>query len=137
MNDALLSAIAERSFLLRGPTERTVTIKIGIPESDPQHPDCSRCPFQVLGLSDDSVQYAIGVDSFQALNLAFSGIRGAFIKNASVLAAFHEDFSLTWEGTPWEVALPLGVNVNDLEQHNRFMHFMNNEFWRKCAKADA
>ena len=85
--------VAERSFLLRGPAERTVVTRIGAPEPDPRHPNCFRCAFQVTGLSDDGIQHAVGVDSFQALNLAFAGIRSVLEKNASVLRAFHKDFS--------------------------------------------
>jgi hypothetical protein len=75
--------VAEREFPLRGPAERVVSVRIGVPEPDAQHPGTFRCPFQVTGLSDDSVQHAYGVDSFQALNLALVGVRHFIKTNAS------------------------------------------------------
>jgi hypothetical protein len=137
MSSNTFSAIAERSFLLRGPVERTVIAKIGTPEPDPVHPTSFRCPFQVSGLSDDSIQYAPGADSFQALNLAFAGIRSALEKNASVLSAFHEDFSLTWEGGPWQLAIPLWISTHDVGQHERLEQFLQNDFWQKKPSRDA
>ena len=124
-------AIAERSFVLRGPAEQTVVAKIEAPEPDPRHPTCFRCAFQVTGLSDDGIQYAVGIDSFQALNLAFAGVRSVLEKNASVLAAFHKDFSLTWEGSPWQLAVPLWINAVDIGQHERVRHFLETDFWKK------
>ena len=94
-SDSSFHPIAEREFQLRGPAERAVWVRIGVPEPDPRGADNFRCPFQVTGLSNDAVQYAHGVDSFQALNLAFAGIRNLVKTNAEVLASFHADFSLT------------------------------------------
>ena len=137
MSNGTFSAIASRSFLLRGPAERTVIASVGTPEPDPEHPATFRCPFKVSGLSDDGVQYARGVDSFQALNLAFAGIRSVFTRNASVLAAFHKDFSLTWEGGPWELALPLNISSHDIGQLERLERFLAHAFWHKSSDADA
>src|SRR6188508_3013962 len=75
LNDRPFTVIAERELNLRGPADRVVRLAIGVPEPDPLPRGDFRCPFQVIGLSDDSVHYAHGVDSFQALNLAFAGIR--------------------------------------------------------------
>ena len=94
-SDSSFHPIAEREFQLRGPAERAVWVRIGVPEPDPRGADNFRCPFQVTGLSNDAVQYTHGVDSFQALNLAFAGIRNLVKTNAEVLASFHADFSLT------------------------------------------
>ena len=95
-------AIAETQLTLHGPAERVVTIRVGQPEPDPEHPPYSRCPFQVIGLSNSAVQYAPGVDSFQALNIAISGVRREIKKDSEVLAAFHSDFSLTQFEASWE-----------------------------------
>ena len=124
MSDAPFRVIAERALELRGPAERTVVVRIGVPEADPAGSDNSRCPFQVTGLSDDSVRYAHGVDTLQALNLAFVGARALVAANAGVLAAFHEDFSLTWEGVPWQVSLPVWVSLDDAAQGERLEAFI-------------
>ena len=137
MSNVVFSAIAERSFLLRGPAERTVTARVGTPEPDPEHPPCFRCPFQVSGLSDEGVQYAPGVDSFQALNLAFAGIRSVLKKNSSVLSAFHKDFSLTWEGGPWELAIPVSISAHDVGQLERLERFLEHDFWKRSPIVDA
>ena len=123
MSNPILQGIAERTFLLRGPDTRTVVARIGMPEPDPKRPGASRCPFQVTGLSNDDVQYASGVDSFQALNLAFAGIRKELQTSASVLAAFHKDFSLTWEGQAWELAIPQWIAVHDLSNWSSWNTF--------------
>jgi len=122
--------------MLSGPDTRSVVARIGIPEPDSRRPGAFRCPFQVTGLSDDDVQYASGVDSFQALNLAFAGIRRAMQTNASVLAAFHKDFSLTWEGQAWELAVPRWIAVDDPGQLERLEHFLQREL-RSQPNADA
>lgn len=127
MNNPTLEAIAERTFVLSGPETRGVVARIGAPEPDPKRANASRCPFQVTGLSNDDVQYAFGVDSFQALNLAFAGIRRELQTNASVLAAFHKDFSLTWEGQAWELAIPQWISVHDLSQLVQLENFLRHE----------
>jgi len=116
--------IAERTLQLRGPAERTVVLRIGAPEKDPAHRGDFRCPFQVVGLSNDGVQYAHGVDSFQALNLAFAGLRREVATTAAVLGSFHDDFSLTWEGTSWEVVLPVWTWANTPAQARRLERFL-------------
>jgi hypothetical protein len=131
MSETSFPVIAERSFLLSGPAERTVVAKIGVPEPDPRYPACFRCPFQVTGLSDEGVQYAPGGDSFQALNLAFAGVRSVLEKNASVLAAFHEKFALTWNGESWQLAVPIWINVHDMRQYERLSFFLAHEFWKQ------
>ena len=62
-NGSGFRAIAERRFKVSGLSSREVTIRIGIPEREQRD---SRCPFQVVGLSNDAVRYAYGVDSLQA-----------------------------------------------------------------------
>jgi hypothetical protein len=127
--------IAEREFKLRGPAERVVSMRIGTPEPEPGGRDF-RCPFQVIGLSDDAVQYVYGVDSFQALNLAFVALRNLVKTNASVLAAFHKDFSLTWEETPWETALPVWVHLYDADHLRRLDRFLEEDLFRRKPAGD-
>jgi hypothetical protein len=129
LNDRPFTAIAERELNLRGPAERVVRVAIGVPEPDPLPRGDFRCPFQVVGLSDDSVHYAHGVDSFQALNLAFAGIRRFIQTNADVLASFHKDFSLTWLGMPWEAALPRWVSLDNSDQAARLERFLETDLW--------
>lgn len=136
MNNPILQAIAERTFVLSGPDTRSVVARIGAPEPDPKRPGTFRCPFQVTGLSNDDIQYAPGGDSFQALNLAFVGIRREMQTNASVLAAFHEDFSLTWEGQAWELAIPRWVALHSLGQLEQLEHFLRHELRSQPPKAE-
>lgn len=137
MNDRPFTALAERELHLQGPADRVVRVAIGAPEPDPLPGGDFRGPFQVIGLSDDSVHYAHGVDSFQALNLAFAGIRHFIQTNADVLASFHEDFSLTWLDMPWEVALPCWVSLDNRDQAERLERFIENDLWtRPRPKAD-
>lgn len=130
MSSAEFAAIAERAFELRGPAERLVCARIGAPEPHPEHASEFRCPFQVTGLSNDDVQHAYGVDSFQALHLAFAGVRSVLRKNASVLAAFHENFGLTWGGVPWEAAVPVWVPLRDADEENELEYFVQ-QLWKK------
>lgn len=137
MNTETLHAIAERTFVLKGPDTRSVVARIGAPERNPAHPTGFRCPFQVTGLSNDDVQYAAGVDSFQALNLAFAGISRTLQTNASVLTAFHRDFSLDWEGHAWQLAIPRWVPVHDLTELERLEHFLEHELRSRPPDVDA
>ena len=118
--------IAERRFKLRGLASREVIIRIGIPTRDGRD---SRCPFQVVGLSNDAVQYAMGVDSLQALNLAFVGARNAVKNDLRVLSAFHKKLALTWENQPWDVSFPFWVCVFDAQQLSRLETFVEG-LWR-------
>jgi hypothetical protein len=120
-NSRTFQAIAERRFRLRGMPSREVVIRIGIPTRDGRD---SRCPFQVIGLSNDAVQHAIGVDSLQALNLAFVGARNAVKNDIRVLSAFHKKLALTWENQPWDVSFPFWVCVFDAGQLSRVEKFV-------------
>lgn len=102
-------------------------VTIGAPEPDPLPGGNFRCAFQVIGLSDDSVHYSYGVDSLQALNLAFAGIRRLVKTNADVLSSFHPDFSLSWLDMPWEAALPCWVPLDNREQARRLERFLEEE----------
>ena len=120
-NGSGFRAIAERRFKVSGLSSREVTIRIGIPEREQRD---SRCPFQVVGLSNDAVRYAYGVDSLQALNLALVGARNAVQNDIRVLAAFHRKLKLTLNGQPWDLSLPIWVCVFDKEQLGRLEAFM-------------
>jgi hypothetical protein len=110
----LRTPIAQRSLRLSEPFEREVVVIIGAPT---QHgPNQASCEFQVVGLADDDVQTAIGVDTLQALSLALVGARRQIRDTMKVLERFHPDVSLTWEGADWSVALPLWVPLWDSAQ---------------------
>jgi hypothetical protein len=130
-NPGTFQAIAERRFKLRGPASRDVVVRIGLPE--PDGPE-ARCPFQVIGLSNDSVRYAIGVDSFQALNLAFVGVRNSVKNDLRVLSAFHKKTTLTWQGKSWDLALPISVSVFDSQQLSRVDDFLET-LWGRLRRA--
>ncbi|GLQ95250.1 DUF6968 family protein [Dyella acidisoli] len=61
------SVIAKRT--LQAKDGREIEIIFGTPEEFPDGKDFY-CPFQVIGLGDERVRYAGGVDSMQALLLA-------------------------------------------------------------------
>lgn len=61
------SVIAKRT--LQAKDGREIEIIFGLPEKFPGDDDFY-CPFQLVGLGDEKVRYAGGVDSMQALILA-------------------------------------------------------------------
>jgi hypothetical protein len=65
----------------------TVKVAIGTPEK--RNESEFACPFQVIGLENSELQYAYGLDCFQALILAMEGIRANLEKSGR---------SLTWIG---------------------------------------
>lgn len=77
----MLSAVfAERELEARGKNaieSRPVLARIGQPEPDPEPGGDWRCPLQIVGIGDEEIFYANGVDSVQALQLGFliMGIR--------------------------------------------------------------
>ena len=134
MNAPAFPTIAERRLELKGPADRFVYVRIGAPEPSPDSGSFPsfRCPFQIEGLSNDAIRFAMGVDSFQALNLAFAGIRAELRTNASVLAAFHKDFALTWEGHPWQTAIPVWLQPEG-EDEEQELHTFKEELWKRRA----
>ncbi|HWB82995.1 MAG TPA: hypothetical protein VG675_02560 [Bryobacteraceae bacterium] len=87
--DSLGDVIAER--LLRcGKAEgrvQRVVISLGRPLQFPDSQDFF-CPYQIVGIGDEKVRYAGGVDSLQAIQLAIDLI-------AAELSSAEED--LSWE----------------------------------------
>ena len=126
-------SIAETQLNLHGPAERIVTVRVGQPVFDPEHPPYYRCPFQILGLSNDNVQFAPGVDSFHSLNIALSGVRRELRTNTEVLAAFHKDFALTQFEAPWEAVIPVWVQVESKEESEQLEVFVQNLWKQRLA----
>jgi hypothetical protein len=68
--------IAERRLTLTSDdgVNSEVVVRLGTPLRTPDHPDEYYCPFEIEGLGAIQRQYAAGVDSMQALRLAFKMI---------------------------------------------------------------
>ena len=80
--------IGERTLIEDSPNqEHVITVRIGRPE----HLSASEyiCAFQLDGLGESSLQYAHGIDAFQALIMALDGIRATIEKSGR---------NFTWQG---------------------------------------
>jgi hypothetical protein len=75
--------IAERELARRDVAGGHLMVRLGIPEPDPKslHGRDWRCPFEIVGLGDDSIQYGHGVDSFNALQNALIFIRALLLRS--------------------------------------------------------
>ena len=75
--------IAEREFLRRDVADGRVMVRLGCPEPDPGCPRGRtwRCPFEIVGLDDDSIQYGHGIDSFNSLQTALNFIRALLLRS--------------------------------------------------------
>ncbi|HEX8183744.1 MAG TPA: hypothetical protein VF747_03310, partial [Blastocatellia bacterium] len=82
-----------RSFEAREATgtEREVTLRMGKPIPDPKEGGDWCCPYQIIGLGDDKVSAAFGVDPLQALLLALQ-------KAGAELSYYQrvQNIKLTW-----------------------------------------
>lgn len=47
----------------------TVTVIIGVPQRYPEGEEDYYCPYQIVGIGDERVRYASGIDPLQALTL--------------------------------------------------------------------
>jgi hypothetical protein len=68
--------IATRRLYLDGDPDVTVQILLGRPQASPisSNDGFMLCPYQILGIGDQKVRCAGGVDAFQALQLAMEMI---------------------------------------------------------------
>ena len=65
------SIIAERRLRVTGRPELDVSVRLGIPQPIPGAPYGDYyCPYQIVGVGNEKVRYAGGVDAVQALELA-------------------------------------------------------------------
>ncbi len=69
---ALGELIAERKLTLVGTTKQEISIKMGKPQSSGQNDYF--CPVQILGLGSEKVHGIVGIDAFQAIQLAMEFI---------------------------------------------------------------
>ena len=80
--------VAERRLERRDAVGGTVVVRIGSPELPPSD-EVWRCPFVILGLGDDSIQFGKSIDSMAALQNALTGIRCKLVQSG---------IPLQWEG---------------------------------------
>ena len=59
-------------------SSREVVLRLGKPQRSPGSMESEEyyCPFQLIGVGDERVRYAAGVDAFQAIELALTVIGG-------------------------------------------------------------
>lgn len=64
--------IAERRLYLEGEPQRKIRVLLGKPQTRPapSNEEFSLCPYQIVGIGDETVKAAGGVDAVQALQLA-------------------------------------------------------------------
>lgn len=85
--------LAERTLDLEADGElRTVKVRIGMPRRIPDSPDFY-CPYQIVGLADETVRYTEGVDAAQAIYLAMEAA-GTHLTSTSEARTGR----LTWYG---------------------------------------
>lgn len=75
----------------KNPTE--VLIRIGKPQPFPEEVDYY-CPFQIIGLGDEEVDWSGGIDEIQALLLALEKV-GSILNNSKEF----KDGKLSWLGS--------------------------------------
>ena len=69
MPEEIGTVVAERALILDSDTR--IVARIGLPYTPADFPNESWCPWQIEGLGRDRVRRVVGVDSIQALWLAF------------------------------------------------------------------
>ena len=84
--------IAERKLINRSQPWKEVIIRVGQPQPFGDLQDYV-CPFQVLGLGDEKIRYACGVDGIQALQLSLDVLRAYVNSREEVKAGL-----VSWEG---------------------------------------
>jgi len=72
---------------------KKITVTIGIPEMFPDGGDDYYCPYQIIGIGNERVRYAGGIDSVQSLELAFKMIGTDLYTSAEAQAG-----ELNWAG---------------------------------------
>jgi len=82
--------ICERRLIEDSLKQKAITVRIGKPQKvqDSKYPEYV-CAFQLSGLGRSHLQYAHGIDEFQALFLALEGIRTTIEKSGK---------SYSWNG---------------------------------------
>ena len=69
--DSIGQVIAERRLTLDG---SQIVVRLGMPQRFPDSPGHYYCPFEIEGFGDMQRQFAAGIDSMQAIRLAYKMI---------------------------------------------------------------
>jgi uncharacterized protein DUF6968 len=90
----IVDPVAVRELEAQSPdgASTPVFVRFGRPEPDPTPGGDWQCPFQIVGIGEDAVQFAFGVDAVQALQLAFVAV------GARLFAAQDPQRTITWLG---------------------------------------
>lgn len=71
--DNVGTVVASRTLTILGDDKKEIMVLIGMPKPYLDTSDYY-CPFQIKGVGSEAVEYAVGIDSAQALLLAFKRI---------------------------------------------------------------
>ncbi len=99
--------------------DQKITIKIGKPEIYPEA-DHHYCPYQILGIGKESIRYANGVDSVQALLLALSKIGIELYTSDEVKTGKLKWLGMTDLGFPLPESIKDLIPAQDLSQKSNF-----------------
>jgi hypothetical protein len=89
--DSIGEVIALRRLFLVDEPDREILVKMGKPQKTPGEQDFY-CPYQTTGLGDEKPGASVGIDSFQAMQLALRCIGGKLM-----LLNRNSDGRLRWE----------------------------------------
>lgn len=111
------AVIAERELDLKISSRKKakVIVRIGKPKPDGKITADWYCPIQILGIGEDKVKSAFGIDSVQALEQAFQMI-------SAILTLFyqrHHPGKLTWLGKS-RLGFPLPETPDDYLRKERY-----------------
>lgn len=100
---------------LLDPTDPTVKVEVQLGYPEMRTPDEWACPFRIVGLDAEVVEFGIGVDALQAIMMAIEGI-ATYLRSSGR--------SLSWLGMPGEtgirrqIPMMMGAEfANEIEAH--------------------
>ena len=92
--ESIGEVIAERRLSVAGNPSVNIVVRMGKPQPLPEALGNDQfCPIQIIGVGDERVRYAAGIDAFQAIQLGMRSI-------AVNLLVIKRDYGLDlrWEG---------------------------------------
>ena len=104
---------------------RSIRIAIHLPEQDPRYPDTMRCR---INLTDEKLRFSYGIDSFQALNLAFVILRAVVARLVKSRCVFYFDRQLKYR---YDVQALIFNDASFYEQLGKQMTKRKMEQWKK------
>jgi hypothetical protein len=109
--DKLSEVVAERQLFLEGQPGINVRVLLGKPQKASRPGgDLTLCPYQILGIGDEKVRCAGGVDAFQALQLAMEMIGSELYFKLNR----RYDGMLRWDaGEEGDLGFPVPANLKD------------------------